>query len=277
MKKSFLILLLAASLIFATPNAFQQQSILNPIAGAAASGGGGGGSASSFAYVTGSATGCGLEQSIGTQQCPFALHQTPGAGHLLVLFATWLDPGTTNVTVSDPNNGTWTAIGSKVAGSGGSIAGFSSQLFMVTSAVSSPTTITAVLSTAQTDLWWEAAEYSYTGTLSGVDGTQILSNLTASGSVATQSGLTTTGSSDLIWAVCANVDSQCTVGSGFTLRDDAASCIQWNGTSCASTGSFIGHVGLGFEDEVNVAAGPQTATFGTGGATDHMVFGLVGF
>lgn len=255
--------------------AWQQQGGLPMIGSTSPASGGGGGGASSFAFVAGSTTGCDLEQTLSVAACPYALHQTPGAGHLLVMFVTWSDPGTTTVSVTDPNNGSWTAIGSKVVATG-SLAGFSSQNFMVLSAVSAPTTVTVQLSTVQVDLWWEATEYSYTGTLSGVDGTAVLSQVTASSGVATQSGLTTSGASDLIWASCNNVDTSCTGGAGFNVRDDTSACIHYNGTSCTSTGSLIGQVGLTVEDKVNVAAGAQTATFGTG-TTDHAILGLVGF
>jgi hypothetical protein len=131
--------------------------------------GGGGGGSSNFAYVSGSVTGAVyLGTSSGTT-LSVPLHQNLGAGHLLICAATWQSP-TASASMSDPNNGTWTAIGSRKAGTGNQSV-MSGQMFYVLSAVNASTTVTLTVSSAVVFRAFECAEYSYTGTISSLDGT----------------------------------------------------------------------------------------------------------
>lgn len=219
-----------------------------------------------FNYVTGSVTGAFIVSTATT--VPFALHQTPGAGHLLIAFAGWSSL-TATATMSDPNNGTWTPLGSP---SRNTPQGFSGQMFYVASSAASATTVTLTISAGVNNAWWEAAEYSYGGTLS-VDGTPQYSTVSAVGGVATIAGLTSTLSDDLVWAACIVVDSSATVGTGYTAHNDTNSRDVTNSTS---GNDFQGFIGSLLEEKTGVSAGAQVATFGTG-LTDQVILGLVAF
>lgn len=253
-----------------------------PILGSTWKGAGGGGAPSSFAYTASSVTGC-VNGNLNETKCTYALHQTPGAGHLLTLGASWHDSGTVTAAITDPNNGTWTAIGSKKTGTG-TLAAYSGQMFYVASAVNAATTVTLTLSGGNSGssgqiISWEATEYSYTGTISSTDGAPTYSNTAASGGTASIDTTVTANASDLVWAACLAVDSACAVGSGYTGRNDSAGTCSANtgGTTCATTNNnFTTLTGGLMEDKVNVAAGTQTATFGTG-TTDNVILGLVAF
>jgi hypothetical protein len=175
--------------------------------------------------------------------------------------------------MSDPNNGTWKSVGSAKTGIG-SLSPYRGQMFYVPSAVSASTTVTLTTSSAVQFRAFECAEYSYSGTISALDGTPQYSTTPASGGVATISGLTTSNASDLVFVDCLGVDTTCTAGSGYTGLND-------NNTYDVGSGSFgnsfWGITGQMIEHKVGVAAGAQSATFGTGTATDNVILGLLAF
>src|SRR5215831_9110404 len=232
---------------------------------------GGGSGSSNFAYVNGSVTGVFNPSGSASTTLSVGLHQNPVAGHLLLCAATWQSP-TATASMSDPNNGAWKAAGSAKPGTGG-LAGYSGQIFYVPAALSAPTTVTLTLSTAVVFRSLECAEYSYTGSISSPDGTPQYSTVAASGGVATVGGLTTTNSSDLVFAACLGVDSTCSAGTGYTVHDDTNSLNAANGTL---GNSFLSHTGQTIEEKVGVAAGAQSATFKTGTNTDNVILGLLG-
>jgi hypothetical protein len=70
------------------------------------------------------------------------------------------------------------------------------------------------------------------------------------------------------------VDTTCTAGSGYTGRND----INTYDVAGGKLGNnFFGHTGQLIEDKVGIAAGAQSATFGTGTTTDSVILGLVAF
>ena len=235
-----------------------------------------------FVYVTNSVTGC-FGSTVGTfSKCAYNLHVNPTAGNLAVIQATW-QSATATASFACTNNGSWTAIGSPKAGVGAA-AGFQGQMFYVASLVAgaSPELCTLTISSPVSFMSWEYTEYSYSGTLSSLDGTPQYSTTPASGGVATISGLTTAGSSDLISASCLGVTSTCTVGAGYTARNDTNACADSSGSaaSCGGGGttgnSFVGVTGQLIEEKTGIGAGAQSATFGTG-TTDDVILGLVAF
>ena len=231
---------------------------------------GSGTGSSNFAYVNGSVTGV---FNIGGGSSPsvsVALHQNPGAGHLLVCAATWQSV-TATAAVTDPKNGTWAAIGSAKTGVG-ALAEYSGQMFYVPAAVNASTTITLTTSAATQFRSLECAEYAYTGAIASLDGTPQYSTTPASGGIATIGGLTTSSSNDLVFAACLGVDTTCSAGSGYTLHDDSNSLNVGNGTF---NNSFLANTGQTIEEKVAVATGTQTATFGTGTPTDNVILGLL--
>ena len=194
----------------------------------------------------------------------------PGAGHLLICAATW-QSSTATASMSDPNNGAWTAIGAAKTGVG-SLSGYRGQMFYVPSAVNAPTTVTLTISSAVVFRAFECAEYSYTGTIAALDGTPQYSTTPASGGVATISGLTTSNSNDLVFADCLGVDTTCTAGSGYTGLNDTNTYDYGRGQA----GQISWVTGQLIEYKVGAAAGAQSATFGTGTSTDNVILGLVG-
>jgi hypothetical protein len=121
---------------------------------------------------------------------------------------------------------------------------------------------------------FECAEYSYTGTIAALDGTPQYSTTPASSGVATVSGLTTSNSSDLVFADCLGVDTSCTAGDGFTGLDDTNTSFK-DGDSGQTGQSFLNGTGQLIEYKVGVRAGAQSATFGTGTRADNVILGLV--
>jgi hypothetical protein len=230
----------------------------------------GGGGSPNFAYVTGSVTGGFYNGAASSTTLSVKLHQNPGAGHLLVCAATW-QSSTASASVSDPNNGAWSAIGSAKPGIGG-LVGYSGQMFYVPSAVSASTTVTLTTSSATVFRSLECAEYSYTGTIAALDGTPQYSTTPASGGVATISGLTSSNSGDLVLAACIAVDTSCSGGSGYTIRNDTNSINVANGST---NNSFIQSTGQTIEDKVGVPAGAQSGTFGTGTSSDNVILALL--
>ena len=234
--------------------------------------GGGGSGPSNFAYITGSVTGVINNGGTSGTTLSILLHQNPGAGHLLICAATW-QSSTASASMSDLNNGTWTAIGTARTGAG-SLSGYRGQMFYVPSAVNAATTVTLTTGSAVAFRAFECAEYSYTGTIATLDGTSQYSTTPASGGVATISGLNTSNSSDLVFSDCLGVDTSCTAGTGYTRLDDTNTYIANTG---ATGQSFWGWTGQMIEYKVGVAAGAQSATFGTQTSTDNVILGLVAF
>jgi hypothetical protein len=234
---------------------------------------------SAFAYVAGTVTGC-ITFGGGATRCAYNLHINPTAGHLGVVATGWSST-TATASFACTNNGAWTAIGSPKVGVGAE-AGFSGQMFYVPSMVAGagPELCTLTISSSVGFMSWEYNEYSYSGTLSSLNGTPQYSNTAASGGVATISGLTTTGSGNMLWAACLGVTSTCTVGSGYTARNDTNACSSvGSAASCGggTTGvNFNTNTGGLIEEKTGVGAGAQTATFGTG-TTDDVILGLVAF
>jgi hypothetical protein len=236
-----------------------------------------GGGASSFAYISSSVTGC---IALSANNCVYTTHTNPVAGHARVITTLWADTGAQTATPTSSNGDTWTPIGpGKVSGSNPGTTGFSFERFRVFSSVGGADTITLTISgSTGTFNAWETTEYSYTGTLSAVDGTPVLTNVTASASIATSASVTTSNSSDLLWADCPGTVGTCSVGSGWTARNDATGTCQWNGAACNVTNDNMnGVIGLLVEDKVGVAAGTYTATFGTTNSADAAIVGLVAF
>ena len=147
-------------------------------------------------------------------------------------------------------------------------------MFYVRSTVNAATTVTLTISAAVAFRGFECAEYSYTGTIVSSDGTPQYSTTPASGGIATVSGLTTSNASDLVFASCLGVDTTCTAGSGFTGRNDTNTYDAGSNTFGAN---FFNRTGQLIEDKVGAPSGAQTATFGTGTATDNVILGLVAF
>ena len=119
---------------------------------------------------------------------------------------------------------------------------------------------------------FECAESSRTGGIGALDGTPQYSTTRASGGVATVSGLTTSGPSELIFAACLAVDSTCSVGTGYTARNDANAYDVATGRFGTS---FVGKTGQMIQDKVGVPAGAQSATFKTTKSTDNVILGLL--
>ena len=186
--------------------------------------------------------------------------------------AIW-ESATATATVTGSVSGNFTAIGSPKVGTG-TLAAYSGQMFWVIAAGGAET-LKLVTTSAVNFSAVETTEYSFTGSISAVDGTPQYANVTSIASVATISGLTTSLANDLVWAACIGTDGVCSAGAGYTGRDDA-SAWQWTGT-CVAASPFSTITGARIEDKVNVAAGAQTATFGTTGATDNNILGLVAF
>jgi len=238
---------------------------------------GGGGGATSFAYVTGSVTGCLVSIAITT--CTYGLHSNPVAGQLAVVAVSFDTSSATSVSFACTNNGSFTQAGSFIAGSG-ALAGFDTGIFYKVLTVSGADTCTQTAN-ASSNQFWESAQYTFTGTFTGLDGAATFTQANSNGSdVATiTAGGATSGSSDLVFAtdLINNSGITTTPGTGYTFRNDTATC-KWTGTTCSSTSeNFNGSTGGGIEDKVNVAAGTPSATFNTVAATDPQLMGLVSF
>jgi hypothetical protein len=147
-------------------------------------------------------------------------------------------------------------------------------MFYVPSAVSASTTVTLTISSAVAFRAFECAEYSYTGTIATLDGAPQYSTTPSSGGVATVSGVTASNSSDLVFADCLGVDTTCAAGSGYTGLNDANTFDAGSGRFGTN---FWGLTGQLIEYKVGVAAGAQSATFGTGTPAENVILGLVAF
>ena len=231
---------------------------------------GGGGGSSGFAYVGGSVTGAVNSSSGSGTTLSVALHQTPGPGHLLICAATW-QSSTATASMSDPNNGLWTAIGSPKTGTG-SLSGYRGQIFFVPAAVSASSTVTLTTSSAVVFRAFECAEYSYSGTVSSLDGSPQYSTSPASGGIASIGGVTTSNSNDLVFADCLGVDTTCAAGTGYAGLDDPNASILGQG---GSGQSFLKWTGQLIEFKSGAAPGAQSATFRTGTAADNVILGLL--
>lgn len=240
----------------------------------------GGGGPSSFAYVASSVTGCfNTATSPAQVTCGGTganLHVNPSAGNLISCGAIW-HGNTATATMTSTNN-TWTAIGSPQTGVG-ALAAYRGQMFRVFSANAGADQLTLTITVGQTDIIaWECAVYSYTGSLTAYDGVPVYSTTAASGGIGTTGSVTTSNSSDLLFAGCLGVVSVCTAGSGFTGHDDGTAwdCID-SGGGCAASGVTWSSVTGGLiEEKVNQTANTYTATFGMG-TTDDNILGLVAY
>jgi hypothetical protein len=232
--------------------------------------GGGGVAPSNFAHIAGSTTGC-YDLSTSRTNCAAPTHTNPVAGHARLISVTWHDSvNTLTASVASSNGDVWASItpGKVFATS----AGFSVQNFSVFSSGGGADTITVTISSATTFISFLEDEYSYTGTLSGFDGTPVLAGITPSGGVGTTPSVTTTNASDLLWATCPFASATCTAGAGWTARNDTNAC-QFDTGTCVNGNDYNGTLGQLNEDKVGVAAGTYTATFASSGTAD--VLGLV--
>lgn len=235
---------------------------------------------SAFAHVASSTTGC---YFIGTATtCRYNLHVNPSAGNLGIVALSW-QSGTATASLSCTNNTSWTNVLSPKLGVGGEV-GYAGQLFYIPSlaAGASPELCTVTISASVGFASFQYDEYSYSGTIAGTNGTPVYSTTAASGGVATISGLTTTHSSGLVYVACLGVVNTCSVGTGYTGRNDTNSCRGGTGPTLSCDGGSTGHdyngeIGQMSEDKVGVAAGAQSATFNTSGATDDVILGMVAF
>jgi hypothetical protein len=147
-------------------------------------------------------------------------------------------------------------------------------MFYAPSTVNAPTAITLTINSAVLFKAFECAEFSYTGTISSLDGVPQYSNAPSAGGVATIAGVTTTNTSDLVFADCLGVDTTCSAAGGYIALNDPNT---FDSAFGGYGNNFFGWTGQLIEYKVGVAAGPQTATFGTGTATDNVILGLVAF
>jgi hypothetical protein len=238
---------------------------------------GGGSGATSFAYVTGSVTGCVTSTNVTT--CTYALHSNPVAGQSMAVAVGFSTGSATSATFACTNNGSFTLAGSFVAGTG-ALAGFDTGIFYKNLTASGADTCTLTANAAASILW-ESAQYTFSGTFTGPDGAATYTQANSNGSdvaTITASGATS-GSSDLVVAadIINNSGVTFTPGTGYTFRNDTAAC-SWNGTTCVSTTeNFNTDTGGGYEDKVNIAAGTQSATFNTNATSDPQLMGLVSF
>jgi hypothetical protein len=231
---------------------------------------------SGFAYVASSVTGCYFLVG-NTDHCGTALNVNPASGQLWIVKVTWKSI-TATATFGCTNNTSWTPVGSPVTSSDNVFRG---QLFWTIAVTgASPEICSPTISSLVMVLDWEAAAYTYTGTISSPDGTPVYTNTSASGTTATISGLTTSGSSDLLFAACIGVSGSCSAGTGYTGRNDTNACLSAGNISDCAGGTkghdFNGVIGELLEDKVNVAAGAQSATFTTGN-NDLFFGGLIAF
>jgi hypothetical protein len=265
--KTFFSYILALCLI-ALPCSAQQCCTVPWHTGATASSGGGG---SSYTAVAGSVTGC-YNETVAQTACVYALRASPGAGGLVLCQVVWQST-TATASLVGSSNGAYTAIGSPQNGAGG-VAAFRAQLFKFSGSVNVAETVTLTTSAPVDFLSWECAAYAPSGAITA-DGITY-SGTDAVAGVATVGPLSTTGSTDLLFAACGPVSTACTLGAAFTSLNDTNSCL-YSGTSCASTGnSFNAGTGGLLEYQLNVTAGSHSATFGMG-TTDSNILGLAAF
>lgn len=192
--------------------------------------------------------------------CTSAFVSQPIVGSLLIALVIWNPNGT--IQVSDPNNGTWTPIGTPGVATG-SLAGFFSQFFYIATAVHAATTVSVTtLTGTQTFVELFIAEYSYTGGVVTIDGTPVYSMVTAVASITTSGTVVTTGASDLVFAASMVEDSNAQFQAPYTARDG----VNWNNLN----GGIV-------EDLIGASAGSQVATFHNNGATDTALLGIVAF
>src|SRR4029077_17839368 len=109
-------------------------------------------------------------------------------------------------------------------------------------------------------------------TVVALDGTPQYSTTPASNGVATISGLSTSNSGDLVVAACLAVDTGCSAGTGYTLRNDSNSLNAATGTF---GNSFMGLTGQTIEDQAGVSAGGPNGTGRTRTPTQKDIICLV--
>lgn len=142
--------------------------------------------------------------------------QNMTAGSFCWCVCAWNDQ-TSSCTLSDPTNGSWTALGSPLLGAGG-LSAWSSQLFYLANNVSTakPTvTMTTSGSNAERDMAMH--EYSFAGAGGAIEGAAAYSD--PSGTTPSSSSVTPAASSDFCFAYNFNSGSVTTTNSPFTLRE----------------------------------------------------------
>jgi hypothetical protein len=231
----------------------------------------GGGGISGGSFVTNGVSACYNFTGTGTA-CVAAVHHGPSTGNLLIVGVAAQDNSSNTISVSGSCTGAWTALGSLNRAGG--------QVQQHFAKASSPNcgggdTLTVTSSQVASFIVWESTEYSYTGTITGTDGTPVTNNGSAVASLATSSAISITNSTGIRWAFCGTANS-CSVGTGYTSRNDTSACV-YNNTTCSSTGDFLSNTGNLVEDKFNGATGSQTATFGTSGATDFFAISFVAY
>ena len=192
-----------------------------------------------------------------------ALNGAPVKGNLLIGIVTSVGSAT-GCTVSDPSNGTWLPLGVWNLGTG-SLATVNGQAFYVPAAVPVAATVTLTLSGGTGTISIQIKEYSYSDYLVP-DGGPSYTQQSSAANVATTGTITTTGASDLVIAAMMAVTAPpSTVGAGYTARNDTNAFDIAAGTGGHDWNATEGDL---LEDKLGAAAGNQTATFGTPGATD---------
>jgi hypothetical protein len=182
--------------------------------------------------------------NVGAEPLAVPYDNNVGAGHLLVAACFW-DVNTETCTVSDPNNGTWTAVGSPKTGTG-ALASFRGQLFYVLSSAAGATTVTANVSAAA-NANLAIHEYSSTDVVS-VDGIPVYDNHVGDANPVS-SAIDTTADADLLFAAVLTSTTTNAAGAGYLLRESAT--FNDNGTE---------------DDTDGGAAGPKTASFSLSGS-----------
>lgn len=190
--------------------------------------------------------------TVGADPLALAYNGAVTPGSLLIAAVFW-DQNTQTCSVSDPTNGTWTAIGSPTTGAG-SLAGFRRQMFWKLNTASTAITVTADCSGTGASDGLAIHEYSY-GATPSIDGTPVYDNV--SSSTPTTSAIITTQNADLLFAMDTVTGSVSSAGTGYVLRET------FDGTN-------------GTEDDLDGGtAGSKTASFNTAGG-DNML-GFVAF
>jgi hypothetical protein len=188
--------------------------------------------------------------NVGAEPLAVAYDTNITSGSLLVAAVLW-DTNTATCTVSDPNNGTWTAVGSPQTGTG-ALAAFRVQMFYVLSAASGSTTVTADTS-ASSNANLAIHEYSHTQAAS-IDGTPVYDNIVGS-STPTTSAITTTVNADLLFACLLVSTTTNSAGAGYVLRESAT--FNDNGTEDDTDGGTAGSKTASFN-----VSGSATSTTG---------------
>jgi hypothetical protein len=230
-----------------------------------------------YTYVGGSVTACIIELSA-QSTCSYAWHVNPTVGQLAVCQAFWQDSGATTAAMNGVNNGSFTALGSKVAGVGGD-AGFSAQMFYKVITSGGADTVRFPLSASTTLGGWECALFNHSGGTPRLDGSPgfLYSTTPASGTTATIGPLSISNGQGILFGHLMGIATgTASAGTGFTSVNDTASCF-WNGTTCQYTNGDWSGSGNVFEYKLNAATGNQTATFTVSSSGVDVTLGQAAF